>query len=67
MTPSILMFHKVLNDNGFRDWTHRVGSVGNAVNSTIAYYLFECIKAWEKKLLKTETKYGFETVTGAYH
>jgi len=55
----------IRNDDGFRDWTHRVGSVGNAVNPTIAYYLFECIKAWEKKLLKTETKAGFETVNGA--
>lgn len=55
----------IRNDDGFRDWTHRVGSVGNAVNPTIAYYLFECIKAWDKKLLKTETKAGFETVTGA--
>lgn len=34
----------VRNGNGFQSWTHRVGSVGNAVNPTLAYYLFECIK-----------------------
>lgn len=34
----------IRNGNGFRSWTHRVGSVGNAVNPTIAHYLFECIK-----------------------
>jgi DNA (cytosine-5)-methyltransferase 1 len=34
----------IRNGNGFQSWTHRVGSVGNAVNPTIAYYLFECIK-----------------------
>lgn len=35
----------IRNGNGFRSWTHRVGSIGNAVNPTIAYYLFECIKS----------------------
>ena len=35
----------VRNGNGFRHWTHRVGSLGNAVNPTVAHYLFECIKA----------------------
>lgn len=30
--------------NGVRHWTQRVGSLGNAVNPTLAYYLFECIK-----------------------
>jgi len=34
----------IRNGNGFQSWTHRVGSVGNAVNPTVAYYLFECIK-----------------------
>lgn len=35
----------VRNGDGFRYWTHRVGSLGNAVNPTLAHYLFECIKA----------------------
>lgn len=35
----------VRNGNGFRHWTHRVGSLGNSVNPTVAHYLFECIKA----------------------
>lgn len=34
----------VRNTNGFRDWTHRTGSIGNAVNVTVAQYIFECIK-----------------------
>lgn len=34
----------VRNGDGFSHWTHRVGSIGNAVNPTVAYYLFECIK-----------------------
>lgn len=34
----------IRNGNGFQSWTHRVGSIGNAVNPTIAHYLFECIK-----------------------
>src|SRR5690554_4235785 len=34
----------IRNGDGFRHWTHRVGSLGNAVNPTIAHYLFECIK-----------------------
>lgn len=50
----------VRNGDGFRDWTHRVGSLGNAVNPTITYYLFECIKGREKKLLKVETKCSIE-------
>lgn len=37
----------VRNGNGFRHWTHRVGSLGNAVNPTVAHYLFECIKEYE--------------------
>jgi len=37
----------IRNDDGFRHWTHRVGSIGNAVNPTLAYYLFECIKQYE--------------------
>jgi DNA (cytosine-5)-methyltransferase 1 len=31
--------------DGFRDWVHRVESLGNAVNPVVAYYLFECIKS----------------------
>ena len=50
----------VRNGDGFRSWTHRVGSVGNAVNPTLTYYLFECIKGREKKLLKVETKCSIE-------
>ena len=34
----------VRNGDGFQHWTHRVGSLGNSVNPTIAHYLFECIK-----------------------
>ncbi len=34
----------VRNGYGFRYWTHRVGAIGNAVNPTVAHYLFECIK-----------------------
>lgn len=37
----------IRNGDGFRDWTHRVGSIGNSVNPTIAHYLFECIKRFE--------------------
>ena len=37
----------IRNDDGFRDWTHRVGSVGNSVNPTIAHYLFDCILKFE--------------------
>lgn len=33
----------VRNGDGFRHWTHRVGSCGNAVNPTVAHYLFDCI------------------------
>jgi len=40
----------IRNDDGSRDWTHRVGSIGNSVNPTIAYYLFECIKEWDKNI-----------------
>jgi DNA (cytosine-5)-methyltransferase 1 len=40
----------VRNDDGFRHWSHRVGSIGNAVNPTVAHYLFECIKAHNKRL-----------------
>lgn len=39
----------VRNGHGFQSWSHRVGSIGNAVNPTIAYYLFECIKAHHSK------------------
>ena len=40
----------IRNDDGFPDWSHRVGSVGNAVNPTVAKYLFECIKIFDKQL-----------------
>jgi DNA (cytosine-5)-methyltransferase 1 len=34
----------IRNDDGFRNWSHRVGSVGNSVNRAVAHYLFECIR-----------------------
>lgn len=37
--------YPVRNTDGFRDWTHRAQSIGNAVNVTVAQYLFKCIKA----------------------
>jgi len=40
----------VRNDDGFPNWSHRVGSIGNAVNPTVAKYLFECIKIFDKQL-----------------
>ena len=40
----------VRNDDGFPNWSHRVGSIGNAVNPTLAKYLFECIKIFDKQL-----------------
>lgn len=43
--------HIGIND-GIRDWTHRVGSIGNAVNPTVAKYLFECIKIFDSNLKK---------------
>jgi DNA (cytosine-5)-methyltransferase 1 len=39
----------IRNGNGFQSWTHRVGSIGNAVNPTIAYYLFDCIISHNKQ------------------
>ena len=36
--------------DGLRHWTHRVASIGNSVNPTIAHYLFECIKIHANKL-----------------
>lgn len=39
----------VRNDDGFSNWSHRVGSIGNAVNPTLAKYLFECIKLFDKQ------------------
>lgn len=33
----------VRNGDGFRHWSHRVGSCGNAVNPTVVHYLFDCI------------------------
>lgn len=38
----------IRNDDGFRSWAHRVGSIGNSVNPVIAYYLFECINQFNK-------------------
>lgn len=38
----------IRNGNGFSNWTHRVGSLGNSVNPTLAHYLFECIKLHSK-------------------
>lgn len=37
----------IRNEHGFQNWAHRVGSLGNAVNPTVAKYLFECIKLFE--------------------
>lgn len=34
----------IRNGDGFRYWSHRVGSIGNSVNPTLALYLFNCIK-----------------------
>ena len=39
----------VRNGDGFRHWTHRVSALGNAVNTTVASYLFWCIKEHKKK------------------
>lgn len=33
-----------------KNWAHRVGSIGNAVNPCVAKYLFECIKEFDKQL-----------------
>lgn len=41
----------IRNDDGFRDWTHRVASIGNSVNPTVAYYLFDCIIRFENKII----------------
>lgn len=37
------------NDNGFRDWSFRINALGNAVNPTIAEYLFDCIIEFDTK------------------
>ena len=42
----------IRNDDGFRNWSHRVASVGNSVNRTLAHYLFECIKNHYQNHLK---------------
>lgn len=42
----------VRNDDGFPDWSHRVGAIGNAVNPCVAKYLFECIKIFDKQFDK---------------
>lgn len=39
----------IRNDDEFSNWTHRVGSIGNAVNPTVAKYLFECIKMFNNQ------------------
>lgn len=39
----------IRNGDGFRHWSHRAGSIGNAVNPTLAHYLFECIKAFDSR------------------
>jgi DNA (cytosine-5)-methyltransferase 1 len=41
----------IRNGDGFRYWTHRVGSIGNAVNPTVAHYLFDCIIKFENQIL----------------
>jgi len=45
----------VRNGDGFRYWSHRVGSIGNAVNPTVANYLFECIKT-HNQIINLKTK-----------
>lgn len=40
----------IRNDDGFSNWTYRVGSIGNAVNPTVAKYLFECIRIFDERL-----------------
>lgn len=42
----------IRNDDGFRNWTHRVGAIGNSVNPTVTQYLFECIKIFDNNLNK---------------
>ncbi len=46
----------IRNGNGVRSWVHRVGAIGNAVNPTIAHYLFECIKRHSKLNYQYNTK-----------
>lgn len=40
----------VRNDDGFPNWSHRVGAIGNAVNPCVAKYLFDCIKIFDKQI-----------------
>lgn len=40
----------IRNGDGFPDWVHRVGAIGNAVNPCVAKYLFECIKIFDERL-----------------
>jgi DNA (cytosine-5)-methyltransferase 1 len=40
----------IRNGDGFPGWTHRVGSIGNAVNPCVAKYLFECIKEFDRQV-----------------
>lgn len=44
----------IRNDDGFPDWSHRVGAVGNAVNPCVAKYLFECIKIFDRQVSRQE-------------
>lgn len=37
-------------NDGIRDWTHRVGAIGNAVNPCLTKYLFRCIQIFDSKL-----------------
>lgn len=37
-------------NDGIRDWTHRVGAIGNAVNPCLAKYLFRCIQIFDSQL-----------------
>lgn len=35
-------------DDGVKHWSHRIAGIGNAVNASVATYLFECIKIHNK-------------------
>ena len=42
-------FGHIRNGDGFSNWIHRVGSIGNAMNPCLAKYLFECIQVFDKQ------------------